>query len=502
MRILLINPPFYRLQDASMVHYPPGPCSIAASLEVAGFDSLVYNTDWTPDKKTIIGNINHLRIKALAEANASFRRRLEDANDPLWCEIREFIKDYGPDVVGISIFNTTLKSGIMVARLTKEVAPQAKVFVEGSQNRGFHCAIDPSTVVDYDLVDVAIRQEPEETAVEYIKALASGTVDLAKIQGLSWRKEGEVIHNEARPYVKNLDDLPWPARHKLHNVDKMPPKAHLSIYGSRGCPFKCKFCGCHTSWGYKPRLRSAKHMVDEIEHVHRTYGTRYFYLCDDIFFINKARALEFCDLLIERKLPVYFAGQTRAEICDDEILAAMKKAGGQSVSIGVESGSQRILDLMNKGNTLDDIRTCAKKLKAHGLRMSAFCILGLPEETAEEVQATADFIKELDPFICFPYLATPAVGTEMYEDVVAKVGEEAYEQVNFADWKAPAEQDWADRKKTEVVERAMVELARLNKKSMFFDFFKRPRFWWAYVNDTGSLSHPSHLWDYLMDFLR
>jgi radical SAM superfamily enzyme YgiQ (UPF0313 family) len=503
MKILLINPPFYRLQNASMVHYPPGPCSMAATLERAGYDPVVFNADWTPQKKTIIGNINHLRIEALAEANEMYRRRLDDPGDPVWQELRAFVQGFKPDLVGISVFNTTLHSGHMAARIAKELFPQVAIFLEGSQNRGFHCAIDPAPVADYSIVDFAVSHEPEITVLELVEALRAGKREFGEVAGLTWKRNGDLVRNQPRPYVTSLDELPWPARHRMWRVEEMPPKAHLSIYGSRGCPFHCKFCGCHNSWGYKPRLRSASSMVDEIEHVHRTYGTRYFYLCDDIFFIKKQRALEFCERLRERRLGVYWSGQTRAEICDDAVLAAMKKAGGQSISVGVESGSQRILDLIEKGNTLEDVRACARKLKQHGLRMSAFCILGLPEESPEEIRATVDFVKELDPFICFPYLATPAVGTELHRMVRDRAEQETLEEKSFADPRYTLMGAGLDEEQRgRVIEKAMQDLSRLNKTKMLADFFRRPGFWWAYARDTGALTRPSHLWDYLLDMVQ
>ena len=242
-------------------------------------------------------------------------------------------------------------------------------------------------------------------------------------------------------------------------------------------------------------------MVDEIEHVHKTYGTNYFYLCDDIFFINKKRALEFCKEIEDRKLNIFWSGQTRAEIADENLFAAMKRAGGQSVSVGVESGSQRILDYMNKGNTLDDARDISRKLKKAGLRMSAFCIVGMPEERPEEIMATVSFIKELDPFICFPYLATPAVGTELYEMVKEQVQDIPIENMAFADPAASLNTVIPGGERERVISLALKELAALNKKKMFLDLFKRPKFWWAYAKDTGSLRKPSHMLDYVRDYL-
>ncbi len=504
MKILIINPPFYRLQRASLIHYPPGCCYMAATLEEAGFDSVIYNADYDPNKKTILGNTDHINVKALTEEHDNYDRRLHSNDDPIWKEIRDYLIGYKPDVLIISVFNTTVTAGNNIARMAKELYPDVVTIFEGSPNRGLHCAIDPSTNGDFSVMDFAIRKEPEFTIVELVKALAAKSTDFAGIKGLSWkRSDGEVIHNEERPYLEDLDLLPFPARHRLDGWQEIPPHCFQGIYGSRGCPFDCIFCGCRTSMGSKPRLRSAKNMVDEMEETYKKFGTRYFYICDDIFFIEKTRAHEFCHLLLERRLPIYWSAQTRAEMVDNETLALMKKAGGQHVAVGVEVGNPEIRKLIKKGNTVDDVRRCAKLIRENGLYMVAFCMIGLPWEGRKEIEDTVNLIKEIKPYIVYPYLPTPASGTELANIMLEKnpQGLEAYRDRCHIDTSAGLMEKMTPEEQKEILEWALNEFVKINRKSLLGNILKRPRFYWALAHDMAFFRHPGYLFGYLKDYL-
>lgn len=502
MKILLISPPFYRLQGATLIHYPAGSCSMAGSLEKEGYSSLVYNADYDANKKTILGNTNHLRTEVLIKEHKNYLKRLNDLNDPVWLEIRNFIKDYRPDVLGISAFNITLSSAHMTAKIAKLINPNIITVMEGCTNRGIFCAIDPAKVADFNLIDFAISREPEITIIELIKALEQKKTDFSHIDGLTWKKDGKIVRNKDRGFVKDLDQLPFPARHLIHDYEKMAPHAFQGIYGSRGCPFQCVFCGCHVSCGYKPRTRSAKNMVDEIEYVHKKFKTHYFYICDDIFFINKERAKEFCRLLTERNLKVVWSCQSRAEMLDDEILALVKRAGGQHIAVGVETGNERIRALMKKGNTLDDVRRCAQLIKKHKLYMVAFCMIGLPWEGEREIQDTVNFIEEIDPYIVFPYLATPSPGTELDEMIHEDDprSKELLKDLCHSDPAKALSRYIPSETKVRVINKALVELNKLNKRSLFKNFFARPKFYWYFVQDINLFKNPRHLISYIWDY--
>ncbi len=505
MKVLIINPPFYRLQSASLIHYPPGCCYVAAILEGMGIDAPVYNADYDPTRKTILGNTNHINVRALIEQHTTYERRLHDPQDPLWGEIRSVLVQHRPEYLIISVFSTTLTAGNRIAAMAKELNPDVKTIFEGCFNRGLHCAIDPAANGDFSMMDFALRREPEETVAELFAAFRAGQTDFSAIRGLSWKNAaGEVVHNEDRPFLENLDELPFPARHKLINFESTPPTCFQGIYGSRGCPFDCVFCGCHTSMGYKPRTRSAEDMVEEMEAVYRRHGTRYFYICDDIFFIKKDRAQRFCELLINKRLPIYFSGQTRAEMADDETLALYKRAGGQHIAVGVEVGSPEIRQLIRKGNTVEDVRACAAKIRRAGLRMVAFCMVGLPWETEADIMATVNLVKEISPYIVFAYLPTPAAGTELAEVLQAKnpSGFEAFRDRCHIDPQVGFSEKMDQNERRRLLEWALDEFVKLNKKSLVRDVLTRPGFYWAMAHDLGFFKHPGFLWAYLKDYLR
>lgn len=504
MKILIINPPFYRLQGASLVHYPAGCCYVAAALEKGGFDSTIYNADYDPKKKTILGNTDHINIKALTKQHEEYDKRLHDEDDIIWKEVRDYIKRYNPDILFISVFSTTLTAGNNVARIAKKFNSKIITIFEGWTNRGLHCAVDPSTSGDFSIMDFALRKEPELTAVELIQAIANNATDFSHIKGLSWKRlDGEIVHNEERPFLEDLDSLPFPARYRLNDYQNMPPHCFQGIYGSRGCPFDCIFCGCHISMGYKPRVRSAKNMVDEIEQVHKRYKTRYFYICDDIFFFYKDRAHEFCHLLIKRKLPVYWSAQTRSEMVDNETLALMKKAGGQHVAVGVEVGNPEIRKLIKKGNTVDDVRNCAKLIRENGLYMVAFCMIGLPWEGRKEIEDTVSLIKEIRPYIVYPYLPTPAADTELARLIAQKNpgGLEGYRDHCHIDTSAGLAGKMNPEEKRKVLEWALDEFVKINKKSLLANIAKRPGFYLALAYDMSFFKHPRFFFQYVKEFI-
>ena len=114
-KILIVNPPFYRLQGTSLIHYPPGCCYVAAALEEAGFESVIYNADYDPSRKTILGNTNHINFKALTSQHEDYVRRLGDRDDPVWQELRAFLAGFRPDILIVSVFSTTLTAGNRIA---------------------------------------------------------------------------------------------------------------------------------------------------------------------------------------------------------------------------------------------------------------------------------------------------------------------------------------------------------------------------------------------------
>ena len=195
--------------------------------------------------------------------------------------------------------------------------------------------------------------------------------------------------------------------------------------------------------------------------------------------------------------------QTRAEIADDEVLAMARKAGCQHVAVGVEVGNPKVRDLVKKGNTVDDVRRCAELIRRNGLRMSAFVILGLPWEGREEIVETVDLIKEIRPYVVFPYMPTPGAGSEL-AGIMAKKnpkGLAKFRDVCHIDSGADVSERMSAEERAEVLEWAVKELTALNRRNLLVDLLSRPRFYLSFMRDLGLLRHPTQLLSYAGDLL-
>ena len=221
-----------------------------------------------------------------------------------------------------------------------------------------------------------------------------------------------------RPFIDNLDKLPFPARHLVdNNIYRRPDnnKVQAVIKVSRGCPFHCFFCLATPVSGAKVRKRSPENIIEEIRECVDKYGITNFLFWSDIFNIDKDWVMELCQKIIDSGLKITWSANTRADTADEEMANKMYEAGCRLVSIGVESGSQEMLDKIGKRITLDDVRLTVKIFKKAGIRIYNYFVIGLPWEDEDTVEDTIDFAIELDSdFISF-YTATPLPGSKFYE---------------------------------------------------------------------------------------
>ncbi len=493
-KILLMNPPWYRLQNASLIHYPPGLAYIGAALEESGRKPIIWNIDNDPAYATVIGGTSILDTDELTQNYTIYIKNLEDLSGPVWDDVRDKIKMFDPDILGITVYSATYRSALNVAKVAKEVKPDIKIIFGG-----IHPTIDTKNVIAEDVVDYVVFGEGEVTVCELVDIIEKDEAPV-DVPGVAYKLNNEIIINSKREYIQDLDSLPLPGRHLLYENEKCPPSTFQALYGSRGCPFKCIFCGSFNLWGHKPRTRSAESMIMEIEEVKRKYKTRYFYICDDIFFFDKKRALRFCELLKLKKLNIYWSLQTRGEMIDDELLVAMKKTGGQHIAIGVETGDPNIRKLIKKGNTLDDIRNASKLIKKHGLTMVGFFMFGFPWESIEDIERTIAFMEEIDPEITFPYIVTPAPGTELY-NIASEMGlvdknsklEDFYHESPEMCLSKNIPED--ERKK--IIDKTLHTFAVHNKKKFVKDLLRRPFFYYALLHDFGVFKNPVIILKYL-----
>jgi radical SAM superfamily enzyme YgiQ (UPF0313 family) len=201
------------------------------------------------------------------------------------------------------------------------------------------------------------------------------------------------------------------------------------ILASRGCPYHCKFCACHATWGTrKPRIRSVEGIMEEVEHIVRNYGENFFVFWDDLFTASKKRVTAFCEELLKRELNIKWLCLARLNNIDREMLDIMKKAGCVEIQVGVESGSDRMLEFIGKDLTTSMISQKTQLINDAGMKWLAFVIVGFPTETKQEIEQTLKYVTEINPTTVGVSVFAPYPGTEFHtylskEDLFEKQGE-------------------------------------------------------------------------------
>ena len=308
----------------------------------------------------------------------------------------------------------TYKSAAEMAKIAKEVNPKCTTMIGGS-----HVSFwDENALTEYPQFDIIVRKEGENTIVELMQRIEAGE-PYYDVVGTTCRRGGEIVKNPDRPYIQDLDSLPFPAHHLF-------PLEHLNKYGitvfpvytSRGCTFWCNFCSAVRMFGRGYRMRSPKSVVDELEFLVKTFHAQQFSFLDDAFSVNQDRVKEICLEIQRRNLKIKWDCETRVDMVSRELLQLMKDSGCIAVWLGVEAGSQMVLDAMGKGYKLETIKKTFKTAEEVGVMTVASVVLGFPEETPETVRETTKFIQEINPDDVGYYMATPYPGTPMRELVI------------------------------------------------------------------------------------
>jgi anaerobic magnesium-protoporphyrin IX monomethyl ester cyclase len=324
-------------------------------------------------------------------------------------ETKKEAENYGAEIIGVSILTPGHN---FAAELVKKL-PSAVLSVAG----GAQATAVPELILKEGF-KVVVRGEGEETFFD----LASGK-NLSEIDGISFTKDGQVIHNKNRePQDPNI--LPLPARHLLikNGVD-LPYASEATQYfpwavitTSRGCPYDCYYCN-KLIFGRKIRYLTPENVLKEIDFLVKNYGIKEISVSDDCFNFDLPRAKKILDLIASRdyKIKIRFSNGLRADKIDKEFLEKAKKAGCNYIALGVESGSQEILDRIPKGESLETIEKAVKMIKKSGIPVTCFFMLGLLGDTKETMEKTIAFAKKLNPDIASFNIATPYPGTRMWQ---------------------------------------------------------------------------------------
>lgn len=319
-----------------------------------------------------------------------------------------------PDVVGVTSTTPTVNDALKAVKIAKEGCPKA-VTVMGGPHASF---LPVETMRKSPYLDIVCIGEGEKTAVELAQATEEKG-NLHDVKGIAYRSNGKIIINEPQGLIRDLDSLPFPARHLLPMKDYMILGEKISIGGmitSRGCPYQCVFCSSSLLFGKRFRARSAKNVVEEMEHLRQVYRVKYVEFLDDIFTLDKKRVVEICDEILARRLEVEWVCSSRVDIISRELMQIMKKAGCTTIYLGVESGNQRILNLMKKGIKIQQAVRAVKEAKRAGIKAVTTFIIGMLDETKDEIKRTIRFAQKLNPDYAQFSIATPFPGTELFTE--------------------------------------------------------------------------------------
>ena len=316
-------------------------------------------------------------------------------------KLAKTVEGLNPRIVGFQIFSSDFVSAKESMTAVKSALPDAVIIAGGP-----HVSATGVRVLDeLPMLDYAFAGEAETGLPMLVdRVLAGKKTDFRDVPGLMWRNESG-NHANPRTFIRDLDDLGFPA------WDLMPPDSYpdapqgafykqfpiAPIATSRGCPYSCAFCGSPVNMGKQLRFRTLPHVFAEMELLRSRYGVKEFHFIDDMFNMSKKRVREFCHTLEDKNwgISYSFPNGLRLNTLDREMLIAMKQTGAYAFTVGIESGSQRILDLMNKQLTVELIREKVSLIHEVGLEPSGFFLLGFPGETKEEMRMTLDLAKSL-----------------------------------------------------------------------------------------------------------
>jgi len=332
-------------------------------------------------------------------------------------EAKEALRRLSPRLVGIYSMITFARHAIAMAREARGLGVPV-VF------GGPDPSLDPGKYLGRRAGDFVVIGEGEVTAVELVNCLLNGS-DPRGVKGVAFiREDGGISQTPRREPIQDLDLAPFPDRSLVEN--ERYRRVWLEDHGfamtliitSRGCPFGCHFCSNHVApFGRRYTYRSPSNVVSELDEVVNDYGYDRVWFADDVFTINRRRTLALCEEIVRRGPRFTWSCLTRADLVDEEVLKAMKRAGCDIIYFGVESGSQRMLDLMNRAMTVQEIVEGTLAAKRAGIRIHTFLLLGFPGETYSSIQDTIRIVKRISPDEFSFTIAYPLPGTELFRRV-------------------------------------------------------------------------------------
>jgi radical SAM superfamily enzyme YgiQ (UPF0313 family) len=427
-RVLLVNPPFYRLLGSHYNANSLGIAYIASVLNKNGHDAWLYNADFQ-DKA------EYQNLKELYQGFHDYKKYFENPQDhPIWKEVVDKILDFQPDIVGYTSYTANISSIDIISKAIRWHHPKAIQVIGGP-----HSTLDKGILGKLPAIDFAVAREGEQVMLDLCNGKPVG-----EIQGLAYRNKLGFIQHSGDAEVLDIDSLPFPERDKFWGITEEQKKTIDVSYvvTIRGCPYRCNYCASPYSWKRnKTQYRSPDSVIAELHHLKENYwndkeydysasanigpksGLRIIdntivYFVDDVFTVNKKRVKEILQRMIDEGLDMPWKCEARADHLNEEICELMAKAGCQRVKVGFESGSDRILKQIQKDETTEKMRHGARLLKDAGVPFTAYFMAGFPGETDEDLKQTIAFAKEIEADFYSLSVLSPYFGTKLYYNLI------------------------------------------------------------------------------------
>jgi anaerobic magnesium-protoporphyrin IX monomethyl ester cyclase len=331
------------------------------------------------------------------------------------------ILEIKPQLIGISTISFTFLYALRLAREIKKHY-NCPVIMGGP-----HISVYPREVMVNEVIDVGVIGEGEITFLELVKVFSQTrtkpealSAELAKINGIVFRAGGGTIITPARKLIENIDELPFPAMekikvHQYFGCNHVKP--YITMVTARGCPFNCSFCS-KQHWGESFRFHSAERVVAEVEHYVKDLGIRAIDFYDDTFTMPRSRIIKVLELIKQKNIKFDFGLMTRVDCVDPELLSLLKEGGCKVIAYGVEFGSSRIQQEVNKVLLAEKVKNAFQSAEKAGIRTVGFFMIGHPEETEEDIQQTISLIRQIKADYVKTNILIPYPGSRLYRQLL------------------------------------------------------------------------------------
>ncbi len=363
-----------------------------------------------------------LYVSAWIEKNG-FPNRVLDSTFMKIGDWKEVVLQAKPDVLALYVNLMTKVPLIRLIKWAREVLPATKI-VLGGPDITYNVVAYLQTGCDFVVIG-----EGEQSMLELLRALQNGS-SLLEVDGIAFLDPaGDLVRSAPRSKMKDLNQLPMPAREKidlekyLDTWRQFHRGSSISINTQRGCPYTCKWCSTAV-YGQSYRRRSPQHVLEELQHLIKTYQPDHFWFVDDVFTVSHKWLHEFAGILKKANLSISFECITRADRLNEEVLDLLKQMGCFRVWIGAESGSQKIIDRMDRRVDVTKVESMIQASKARGIQAGTFIMLGYPGETEADIYDTVQYLKAADPDHFTITVAYPIKGTSLFQEVESTLSNE------------------------------------------------------------------------------